>query len=45
MRIQKHGFRRGPPEELAMMLDRSYALRGRDADGVPTRLGAGCAAR
>ncbi len=26
-----------PPEELAMMLDRYYALRGWDADGVPTR--------
>jgi len=31
-----------PPDELAMMLDRYYALRGWDADGVPTaaRLGA-----
>ena len=26
-----------PPEELSMMLDRYYALRGWDADGVPTR--------
>src|SRR5215468_10624486 len=25
-----------PPEELSMMLDRYYALRGWDADGVPT---------
>jgi aldehyde:ferredoxin oxidoreductase len=25
-----------PPDELAMMLDRYYALRGWDADGVPT---------
>jgi aldehyde:ferredoxin oxidoreductase len=25
-----------PPEELAGMLDRYYALRGWDADGVPT---------
>jgi aldehyde:ferredoxin oxidoreductase len=33
---------RCPPEELSMMLDRYYALRGWDADGVPTseRLGA-----
>src|SRR6202795_2668610 len=31
-----------PPEELALMLDRYYALRGWDGDGVPTpeRLGA-----
>ncbi|OGK85470.1 MAG: hypothetical protein A2X52_01710, partial [Candidatus Rokubacteria bacterium GWC2_70_16] len=31
-----------PPEELSAMLDRYYALRGWDADGVPTpgRLGA-----
>ena len=31
-----------PPDELDMMLDRYYALRGWDADGVPTpeRLGA-----
>jgi aldehyde:ferredoxin oxidoreductase len=26
-----------PPEELGAMLDRYYALRGWDADGVPTR--------
>ena len=26
-----------PPEELDLMLDRYYALRGWDADGVPTR--------
>jgi aldehyde:ferredoxin oxidoreductase len=26
-----------PPEELGMMLDRYYALRGWSADGVPTR--------
>ncbi len=26
-----------PPEELSMMLDRYYSLRGWDADGVPTR--------
>ena len=26
-----------PPDELAAMLDRYYALRGWDADGVPTR--------
>jgi aldehyde:ferredoxin oxidoreductase len=26
-----------PPEELSVMLDRYYALRGWDADGVPTR--------
>jgi aldehyde:ferredoxin oxidoreductase len=26
-----------PPDELSMMLDRYYALRGWDADGVPTR--------
>jgi len=25
-----------PPEELSVMLDRYYALRGWDADGVPT---------
>jgi aldehyde:ferredoxin oxidoreductase len=26
-----------PPEELAVMLDEYYRLRGWDADGVPTR--------
>jgi len=26
-----------PPEELSMMVDRYYALRGWDEDGVPTR--------
>ena len=26
-----------PPEELSAMLDRSYALRGWDQDGVPTK--------
>jgi aldehyde:ferredoxin oxidoreductase len=26
-----------PPEELGLMLDRYYALRGWDADGVPTK--------
>ena len=26
-----------PPEELGEMLDAYYALRGWDADGVPTR--------
>jgi aldehyde:ferredoxin oxidoreductase len=26
-----------PPDELDRMLDRYYALRGWDADGVPTR--------
>ena len=26
-----------PPEELSEMLDAYYALRGWDADGVPTR--------
>jgi aldehyde:ferredoxin oxidoreductase len=26
-----------PPEELGVMLDAYYALRGWDADGVPTR--------
>ncbi len=26
-----------PPEELGKMLDAYYALRGWDADGVPTR--------
>ena len=26
-----------PPEELSVMLDRYYALRGWDADGVPPR--------
>jgi aldehyde:ferredoxin oxidoreductase len=26
-----------PPEELGMMLDRYYALRGWSADGVPTQ--------
>jgi aldehyde:ferredoxin oxidoreductase len=26
-----------PPEELGAMLDAYYALRGWDADGVPTR--------
>jgi len=26
-----------PPEELSMMLDRYYALRGWDADPLPTR--------
>jgi aldehyde:ferredoxin oxidoreductase len=25
-----------PPDELSMMLDRYYELRGWDADGVPT---------
>jgi aldehyde:ferredoxin oxidoreductase len=25
-----------PPDELSMMLDRYYGLRGWDADGVPT---------